>query len=54
MAAIHPTGVYNEKHHRGSVLNDVYSVGADGTGRYPDFEWAQVRRVNLGGTGDVR
>lgn len=50
MAAIHPTDVYNEKHHRGSVLNDSHSVGADGTGRYPGFERTRGRCVNLGGT----
>ena len=44
MAEIHPTDNYNEEHHRGSVLNDFYSVGADGTGRYPGFEWAHLLR----------
>jgi hypothetical protein len=53
VAAIHPTDLYNEHHHRGSVLNDVHSVGADGTGRYPGFEWTRVECVNLGGTAEA-
>lgn len=48
MAAIHPTDLYNEQHHRGSVLNDCHSVGADGTGRYPGFEWTQVGMRQFG------
>lgn len=53
MAEIHPTDVYNEKHHRGFVLKDYYSVGTNGTGRYPGFEWTRGRGVNLGGTAEA-
>lgn len=53
MAAIHPTDVYDEQHHRGSVLNNRHSVGADGTGRYPGLKWTRVRGVNLGGTAEA-
>ncbi len=48
MAEIHPTDGYNEQHHRGSVLNDFNSVGTDGTGRYPGFEWAQAYMRQFG------
>ena len=30
MAEIHPTNKCSEQHHRGSLLNDLYSVGKDG------------------------
>jgi len=52
VAEIPPTGRYDEQHHRGSALNGTVSVGADGTGRYPDSEWAR-HCVNLGGTAEA-
>lgn len=52
MAEIPPTERYDEQHHRGSALNETDSVGVDGTGRYPDSEWAH-HCVNLGGTAEA-
>lgn len=51
VAEIHPTDGYSEQHHRGSVLNESYSVGADGTGRYPDT--SGHLNANLGGTAEA-
>ncbi|CAM3112599.1 hypothetical protein FITA111629_04220 [Filibacter tadaridae] len=47
MAEIHPTEANDEKHHRGSMLNKILSVGVDGAGRYPETKWALMLYASI-------